>query len=483
MTQESEGWHDLAIRGGHVIDGTGHARFVADVLVTSGRISGVVAPGAGRSKDTLDASGRIVCPGFIDTHSHDDRYVLEANSPHAKLSQGVCTVVTGNCGISLAPWVSDNPPPPLDLLGDSAYHFSSFSDYLTALDAVALQVNVVPLIGHTTLRVGRVQNIQKEATALEAKAMYQDVAHAMDAGAFGLSTGVYYPPAFAATPSELKVVGSALQGRCAVLACHIRDEGDQIDAALREAFDVARHCDSTLVLSHHKVVGSMNKGRSRETLRAIERAAESMDVCFDCYPYDASSTMLSPAKAATTRDVLITWSLPYPDLSGKRLAAIAADWRVDAEEAARRLMPGGAIYFSMAEEDVQRILAHPLAMIGSDGLAHDARPHPRFWGTFPRVLGHYSRDLRIFSLEMAVHKMTGLPARRFGLHDRGSIREGLAADIVIFDPRLINDCATYEKSTESSVGLDAVLVNGSLACWRGTVTRTSSGKRLRPSQK
>ena len=477
--QHTEARHDLAVRGGVLIDGSGAPRRRADVLVTDGRISGVVAPGAGRARDTLDAVGRVVCPGFIDSHSHDDQFVLSPGLPQPKLSQGVCTVVTGNCGISLAPLVSDAPPAPLDLMGERAFRYPHFADYLAALDAATLDVNVVPLIGHITLRVQYVKNLQLTATPSETQAMKAEVQDAMVAGAFGLSTGVYYPPARAATTQELKGVADGLRGHIAVLACHLRDEGDHIDEALREALAVARHSGATLVLSHHKVVGPQNHGRTRNTLRAVDEAAQQQRVCLDCYPYDASSTMLDPDKAARTREVLLTWSVPHPEYSGRSLHSIAHEWGLDVTQTARRLMPGGAIYFSMAEEDVQRVLSHPLCMIGSDGLPHDSRPHPRLWGSFARVLGHYSRDLGLMPLELAVHKMTGLPASRFGLTDRGLVREGMAADLVVFDPDAVRDTATYADPTAPALGIHTVLVNGQLAVSHGLALPARAGKRLK----
>lgn len=471
--------HDLAIRGGLLIDGSGAPRRPADVLITDERISGVVAPGGGRARDTLAAHGKVVCPGFIDTHSHDDAFVLATSRPQPKLSQGVTTVVTGNCGISLAPMVQGSPPPPLDLMGAQAFCYPRFTDYLAALDAAALAVNVVPLIGHITLRVHHVTDLKRTATVAETKAMQADVRDAMASGAFGLSTGVYYPPARAAGTQELMGVAEGLRGYPAVLACHLRDEGDHIDDALREAFAVARHSGATLVLSHHKVVGAQNHGRTRETLQAIDAAAQQQPVCLDCYPYDASSTMLDPDKAARIKNVLLTWSKTHPEQSGRWLQSVADEWGVDPYRAAQLLMPGGAIYFSMAEEDVRRVLLHPLCMIGSDGLPHDSRPHPRLWGSFPRVLGHYSRDLGLMPLEMAVHKMTGLPAARFGLSDRGLVREAMAADLVVFDPSTIRDAATYTDPTAPAQGIDTVLVNGQIAVSGGITKPTRSGRRLR----
>jgi N-acyl-D-amino-acid deacylase len=472
--------HDTAIRGGHLIDGTGAPRMRCDVLVKDGLVSALVPPGEGSAAAELDATGKIVCPGFIDVHSHDDLEVLTPAHPNAKLSQGVSTVVTGNCGISLAPLVTNRPPPPLDLLGPDAFRYDSFQEYLHALDRASLQVNVVPLIGHMTVRVRHVQDLSRPAEPGQIAAMYADVSNAMEAGAFGLSTGVYYPPAAAADLQELKGVAAALRGRNALLASHLRDEGDHVAAALTEAFEVARDCGARLIVSHHKVVGAQNHGRTQETLRQIEDAATSLNVCLDCYPYDASSTMLVPGKAAAIGNVLITWSKPFPELSGQTLRSIAQQWSCSLTQAAEQLMPGGAIYFSMSEVDVQRVLAHPLTMIGSDGLPHDARPHPRLWGSFPRVLGHYSRELKLFPLEAAVHKMSGLPAQRLGLHNRGEIRVGWAADLVVFDPLEVADCATYTDPERPATGIDAVFVNGALAARQGVATGATRGRRLLP---
>ena len=473
--------HDTAIRGATVIDGTGAQRFTADVLVAQGHVSGIVPAGSGHARREINAQGLMLCPGFIDAHTHDDQLVLCPIEPHPKLLQGVCTVVTGNCGISLAPLVTRTPPAPLDLLGPDAYRYATFTAYAAALDEARLQVNVAPLLGHSTLRVKHVANLDRAANPGEVAAMQAEVLQAMQAGAFGLSTGVYYPPARAASTQELMDVCSVLKGRNALLAMHLRDEGDNIDAALKEALDVGRASQARLVLSHHKVVGLHNQGHTRHTLQAVEQAAQEQSVCMDCYPYEASSTMLDPAKAARTGRVLISWSAPYPEHNGKSLQSIADHWGISLLDAAQRLMPGGAIYFGMATEDVERVLRHPLTMIGSDGLPHDALPHPRLWGTFPRVLGYYSRDKNLMPLELAVHKMTGLPAARFGLKQRGTVAVGQAADLVLFDPLTIRDNATYEQPTLPPAGIEAVLVNGQLSVWRGAhVPSVRAGERLLP---
>ena len=472
---------DLIIEGGTVIDGTGAPRVRADVGIFAGRIArlGDLSDMAAHAR--VDARERIVVPGFIDVHTHDDRLLLDAPvGAHPKLSQGVTTVVTGNCGISLAPLRTRAPvPAPLDLLGGDAWRYDRFGDYLDALEQSGPAVNAACLVGHSTLRVRRMARLDRAATPDEAQAMAADLAEAMAAGALGMSTGLYYPTATAATAEEVIAVGAALTTAGGLVTMHIRDEGDAIDTALREALHIGRTLGIDTVLSHHKLIGRNNHGRSAETLALIEQAAQGQGVCFDCYPYNASSTILLASRVRQSDDVRVTWSKGDPSAAGQSLFALAKARGMAPEALAEALQPAGAVYFAMSEDDVSRILAHPMAMVGSDGLAHDVSPHPRLWGTFPRVLGHYARDRRLFSLETAVHKMTGLSARRFGLKGRGELAVGHHADVVVFDAHRVADRATYAQPTEVSAGIDAVYVNGRLACRDGQTQDVHAGRVLR----
>lgn len=274
-------------------------------------------------------------------------------------------------------------------------------------------------------------------------------------------------------------MGAPLRAAHALITMHLRDEGDAIDEALREALFIGASLDINTVLSHHKLIGQRNHGRSVQTLAAVEAASMQQGVCMDCYPYSASSTMLLASRVGESREVLVTWSIGDPSAAGRSLFELARERGCTPVSLVEQLSPAGAVYFAMHEDDVQRILAHPLTMIGSDGLAHDVVPHPRLWGTFPRVLGHYARDQRLFSLETAVHKMTGLSARRFGLLNRGLLAPGYAADIVVFDEGSVGDRATFAKPTEPSVGIEAVFVNGELACRDGQTVNAHAGQVLR----
>src|SRR5438445_737109 len=370
---------DWILRGGEAVGGSGRPRRRADVAIAGDLIAAVGVVGKVAGAREIDVTGKIVAPGFIDVHTHDDRALLATPDMAAKASQGVTTVVTGNCGVSLAPLVLEGaPPPPLDLIGDAAnYHYARFADYLAALD----RAPAVPV-----------------------------------------------------------------------------------------------------VISHHKTIGRENFGRTAETLPVIAAAIALQEVGLDAYPYIASSTVLSAAQAERALKVLVTWSKSAPEEAGRELAAIAADWGVSQKKAVDRLQPAGAVYWMMDEADVQRVLQFEHTVIGSDGLPHDTHPHPRLWAAFPRVLGYYSRELGLFSLEEAVRRMTGHSAYRFGLAGRGILAAGGYADVTVFDPDTDADRATYVSPTTPAAGIEHVFVNGRPVWCHGQPTGERPGRALRRQQ-
>jgi len=475
---------DLLIRNGTVVDGTRAPRYDADVAVSGDRIAGIGDLAGARGALEIDAAGKIVAPGFIDAHTHDDRLMLSAPEMASKVSQGVTTVVTGNCGISLAPMPSGAPrpvTPPLDLLDDQGewFRFGTFAAYVATLGAAPAATNAALLVGHTTLRVATMDDVERPARGDEIRRMREMVREALGAGAIGVSTGLYYEPACAAPTEEVIEICRPLADSGGLYCTHMRDEGDRVLESLEETFRVGREVGVPVVVSHHKVVGVPNHGRSRETLPVIAERMQAQAIGLDCYPYCASSTILSASRVAVASNVLVTWSKPHPEYAGMPLAEIVRAMGVPRDEAIERLRPAGAIYFSMDEADVRRILAFDRTMVGSDGLPHDAAPHPRLWGTFPRVLGHYSRELGLFPLETAVHKMTGLTAQTFGLKDRGVVREGAFADLTLFDPGTVGEAATFAQPIAPARGIEAVIVNGAVVWRGGKATGARPGRVLR----
>ena len=472
---------DLIIRNARLIDGTGAPSTHGDIAVDDDRIVGLGDLGQAHAAVEIDAGGKAVAPGFIDVHTHDDRALLIDPLMAPKVSQGVTTVITGNCGISLAPLrTSGRPPAPLDLVcPDGDGFFGEFDDYLAVLDADPAAVNAACLIGHASLRVEAMDALNRPATGDEITAMRRRLDRALEAGAIGLSTGLYYAPAAAAPTAEIIELVTAVQAAGGIHTTHMRDEADHVTESLEESFAIGREAGVPVVISHHKCSGQANHGRSTETLTLIEAARQHQEVGLDAYPYIASSTSLGSTKLTDANRVLVTWSTARPEAAGRDLAEIAAEMGLDTEAAVDALMPAGGIFFMMDEEDVRRILAYPGTMIGSDGLPHDEFPHPRLWGTFPRVLGHYARDQGLFSLETAVHKMTGLSAGRFGLADRGVLEVGAMADLVLFDPETVIDTATFERPKQPARGIDLVMVNGR-TIWRdGASTGARPGRAIR----
>jgi N-acyl-D-amino-acid deacylase len=472
---------DLVIRNALVIDGSGAPGRHVDVAVTADRIS-LVAPiitQAGRRE--IDATGLALAPGFIDAHTHDDRAVLAKPDHACKTSQGCTTVVVGNCGISLAPLkLASRPPAPLDLIApDPSHLFARFADYFAALDAAPPAVNVVAQCGHSSLRVAAMADWTKPATPAEIAAMRDLFRQALEDGAAGFSTGLEYPLSRACEPSEVEQIAAAGHDFGVFYSTHMRSEGDKVLDSLGESFAVGRKAKLAVVISHHKCVGTANHGRSTETLACIETARGDLNVGLDAYPYIASSTMLDIVRINRSRRTMIAWSTPYPQFKGRDFAEVCREIGLEGEAAVAALSPAGAIYFQMDEQDVRRILAYPPTMIGSDGLPHDTHPHPRLWGTFPRVLGHYARDERLFPLEEAVRKMTSLTAETFGLTDRGLIGEGLFADLVLFDPATVIDLASFEAPTTPARGIAHVFVNGA-EVWDGAAaTGARPGRALK----
>jgi len=472
---------DILVRHADIVDGTGTQAYAADVGIRDGRIAAIGSFADGDAATVVDGRGRCLSPGFIDVHTHDDTNVIRTPEMLPKLSQGVTTVVVGNCGISAAPvrLPDDAVPDPMNLLGRrEAFCYPRFADYARAVEKARPSVNVAALVGHTALRANHMSRFDRPADAAEIDAMRRDLAGALDEGAIGMSSGLAYKNARHAPQQEMDALVGELGRRDAIYTTHLRDEFAGLPGAMHEAFDTARRAGARLVISHLKCAGVANWGNAPRALARLDAAAGHQDCHCDCYPYTAGSSTLDLGQVTDEIDIFITWSDACPEMAPAPLRAIAGQWNVSLMEAAKRLQPAGAVYHNMSEADMRQVLAHPRSMVGSDGLPNDPFPHPRLWGTFPRVLGEYCREQKLLTLPEAVRKMTSLSAANFGLVDRGVIREGTCADLVLFDFRRIRDAATFAEPTRPARGIDMVIVNGRIA-WRGGEAVARAGRMLK----
>ncbi|MDA7916691.1 D-aminoacylase [Opitutaceae bacterium] len=468
---------DCIFKNGRVLDGAGNDPVNLDVGIQGGAITGLGELSDAETGRCIDIAGKMLAPGFIDVHTHDDNAVLKTPDCLPKISQGVTTVIVGNCGLSASPVrLKDKPPDPLNLLGSEAdFRFNTFGEYTKAVASIQPAVNVAALVGHTSLRVNHMDDLFRTASLYEIDAMQDDLDASLAEGALGLSTGLAYATARNSTTPEVISLAGKVNRYGGIYVTHLRSEFNEILDALSEAFEIGETADLPVVVSHLKCAGPDNWGRSKEVLDFIQNSEYRDRIYMDCYPYAAGSSTLDLGQVDERVKIIITWSDPHPEMAQMTLSAIARKWETSQSEAARRLQPAGAVYFSISEDDMMRIISHPKTMIGSDGLPHDPHPHPRLWGTFPRVLGRLSREQKLFSLSTAIHKMTGLPARNFRLSNRGLIKVGYAADLVVFDADTVSDVATFDSPKQISVGIESVFVNGVESFRRGASTHKRGG--------
>ncbi|NOI27289.1 N-acyl-D-amino-acid deacylase family protein [Vibrio coralliilyticus] len=475
--EESEKLFDTIIKSVEVFDGTGAKPFIADVAIRQDRIEQVGQLDSTTARSVVDGSGLALAPGFIDVHTHDDTNVIRYPDCLPKISQGVTTVIVGNCGISASPTVlAGDPPDPMNLLGKQEdFQYPTFATYAKAVQDAHPAVNVAALIGHTTLRNNVMDDLQRTATDSEIAQMRAALDQAMAEGALGLSSGLAYASAKESTADEVMRLAQILGQHGGIYTTHMRTEFEEILSAMEEAFETGQYAKVPVVISHLKCAGAGNWGRTVEVLDLMDKVSQQQDVSCDCYPYSASSSTLDLKQVTDEIDIFITWSEAKPEHAGKMLKDIADEMALPLLEAAKAIQPAGAVYHCMDEEDVKRVLKYKLTMVGSDGLPNDPHPHPRLWGTFPKVLGHYCREEALFSLAEAIHKMTGMSARRYNLKNRGEIKPGAFADLVLFNPDTIKDTATFENPISVAEGIESVFVNGELSYLKGEVTENRNG--------
>ncbi|MEV5987872.1 D-aminoacylase [Streptomyces sp. NPDC052051] len=507
----SGGHFELLLRGGEIADGTGAPLTAGDIGITEGRIR-LLAPGTAATADrVVDVSGLVVTPGFIDAHTHSDETTLNGTGDeqaHAAVLQGVTVEVCGNCGDSAFP----GPYP----------DFAAFAD---AHASVGRANHLASLVGHGTLRAAVVGHAARPATAAELAEMCEVLDRNFTAGAAGLSTGLIYTPGSYADTAEVTALATVAARHRKPYVTHLRDEMSRVEEALAEAVAIAQASGAPLHVSHHKTAGKYGWGGTERTLPWLERLrAEGMDLTCDVYPYTAASTALAAMLPPWAHDggperllerlrdagerarmrtavaegvpgwentvgnggwdrISVAGAAHHRELQGRTIADIAEERGADALDVVAELLLAEdgdvtIISHSMREDDVQRVLRTPFAMIGSDGVPKPGLPHPRWAGTFARVLGHYARDLQLLSIQEAVRKMTGATAARFNLVGRGVVRDGAHADLVVLDPATVADRATFAEPLLTPVGIHLVLVAGEIVVRDGTVTGARPGRVL-----
>jgi N-acyl-D-amino-acid deacylase len=528
----------LLIRGGTVVDGSGAPSRAADVGVEGERIAAVAPRLEGTAERVIDAGGRVVAPGFIDMHSHSDLFYFGCPSAESKIRQGVTTEVVGMCSFSQAPLRPEQRDVVRGWAGGIGasldLRWETFAQYLDALRAMRPSVNVAHFVGHGALRIAGMGFEARPAGSDDLKAMQRLLGEAMDAGAFGFSTGLVYAPSAYSETSELIALAKAMTSRGGLYFSHIRGESSMLLDSFTEAIRIGEEAGVGVQISHVKASGKENWPKIDAALRMFETArARGVDVAGDVYPYNAGSTKLDNmmptwahdggtvkllerlADRATRRriveeclidgerwgtlsqggigfDQVFIATCRRRELEGLNLAQIARQAGQPPAEVLMNLLleeqcTVGMVSFSQSIDNVAKVLAHPHLMIGSDSIPlyegdgdRPGKPHPRTYGTFPRVLGEYARERKLFSLETAVHKMTGMAAARMGLRDRGLVQPGAFADLTVFDPATVKDESTYPEPHRYATGIPYVVVNGAVVVDDSRMSAARPGRILTP---
>ena len=528
---------DTLIINGQVIDGTGKKGYHSDIGIQGEQI---VAIGplkeSGNAALTIDAIGHVVCPGFIDVHTHSDLTLLVNGLAESKTRQGVTTEVIGNCSFSPFPVTEERSSDLVSAMNkvyetELEWRWRDLDGYARRLEESGISLNVVPLLGHSALRIAALGYSQRPPTADELDVMNRLAAATMEQGAYGLSTGLTLVPSSFAQTEEIISLCRTVATYGGMYATHIRIWAGAHERAIEEAIEIGKQGGLPVHLAHQAIIDSRHWGEADSTTAIMEKAREDgLDVTYDVYPYTAAGTylsqlipqwavegglsaMLKRLRDQNTRRSIIQemeggWfgGLPWEwdkiiigyagaegdvDTIGQSIAAIAEKRKESPIEVMLALIEKSSdtahcVMFNRCEDDVKYFMSHPLAMIGSDGSAvapygelSKGKPHPRFYGTYPRILGRYVRDEKIMPLEAAIHKMTAFPAERFSLTDRGRLVEGNVADMVIFNPDTVIDHATFAVPHQYPDGIAYVFVNGTMVINNGTHTQRYPGRLLR----
>jgi N-acyl-D-amino-acid deacylase len=524
--------YELVIKNGKIIDGTGNPWVAADVAVASGKIVRIGQLGDAGADRIIDAGGNFVCPGFVDGHSHSDLLILDNPLAEQKIMQGITTENMGLDGMSVTPILKKDIPGwqrhLAGLAGDPEvdWCWGSFADYLDAIDRRQAATNVCSYVGLGTIRLMVMGMDDRKATADEVQQMQRIAADAMEQGARGISAGLIYPPSQYQSLDEIVEIAKVVRQYDGIFDVHMRSESDGIAGAIEEVLEIGRQSQIPVLITHFKIRGKNNWGRAAELLQLLENARrQGVDVTIAQYPYTAGSTilhavippwyhskgpdhliaMLRDDREPIKKDIrermdwenfsaVVGWdkifvtsvvSAANQGLEGKHIAEIAAiRGNADPVDAAMDLLVEenlavGMVNFGLSEKDVVEIMASPTVSFITDGLLGGKMPHPRTYGTCPRILGRYVREQQVLSWEEAVRKMTSLPARKLRLKRKGMIAEGCDADLVVFDPATVIDTSTYENPRKFPDGIDWVMVNGQVVVKNGAHTGVRNGRTIR----
>ncbi len=518
--------YDILIKKGKIIDGTGNPWYRADVAIDKGKIV-ALGKNLGEADMVIDAKGHIVSPGFIDIHSHSDLPVLIDPMAHSKIRQGVTTEVVGQCGNSAAPMYEGlreyrETYSRSSVPDDFELNWTTMESYLDLLDAQGIALNIAAVVGHGTVRANVIGYENRPPTDSELKEMRGHIRDAMEQGAWGMSTGLIYPPSVYGDQAEITELNKVVSEYGGIYFSHIRGEGDTLLDAVTEACEIGKDGGTPVQIAHFKASGTQNWGKTKESLALVKKyRGMGIEVTFDQYPYIASSTGLTallphwahdggatkmlevlndPVKVKQIRNelrlnygwdkILVTNAKNNPQYNGKHIQEISEMMNLEAFEAYIQLLimentQVPSVMFGMDEEDVRRVMKSPYGMVGSDGSAISPQgiwenmvPHPRLYGTFPRILGYYVKE-GVLSLPEAVRKMTGAPAQKMGFKDRGLLREGYVADITVFHPKEVRDVATFTDPQRYASGIPYVIVNGEVVIEKSEHTGALPGKSLR----
>jgi N-acyl-D-aspartate/D-glutamate deacylase len=481
---------DVVLRGGTVYDGMGRPGVDADVAIEGDHIAAIGRIDAEQARHVIDVAGMCIAPGFVDIHSHSDRTILDCPTADSRVLQGYTTEITGNCGGSAAPGKVD------------------VAAYFKSIESTKVSVNVALLIGQGTLRDNAIGPLDRALTDAEMESVLRSLEESLEQGALGLSTGLEYVPGIYTKPDEIERLARVVAKFGGLYASHMRNETSKLVDAVKETIDVGRKTGVRVEISHLKAAGKRNWPLQPEPLRLMQLARkEGIDVQADAYPYTAYGTgltilvpswskdggddaLLARLREPATRARILSETIATVDddpggyelivisgvktarnasLAGKSIAEIADLWQIAPGEAILRLIEEEStdvsyVGHAMSAENVELVLAHPLVMVGSDGVSRamsvEGRPHPRSYGTAPRVLGHFCRERKVFDLSTAIMKLSSMPAERAGLKDRGRIEVGRKADLVVFDAARVKDRATFDAPQAAPEGIAHVLVNG-----------------------